>query len=73
MDDPKISSYPKPLTLKEKSNLVPMKLDDFDYVLAFKIQLFDKTSLLERSIGEIPPSLGSLKASILEISNFRES
>ena len=35
MKDPVIINYTKPLTAKEKTELVPIKLDDYDYIIAF--------------------------------------
>ena len=70
MEDPYISSYPKPLTLKEKYELVPVNFDDLDYVVAFKYHLADKKSRKTRPIRQIPPELGSIKASILDLSTF---
>ena len=35
MTDPVILNYTKPLTPQDKSKLVPLKFDDYDYVIAF--------------------------------------
>ena len=39
MTDPVILNYTKSLTPKEKSDLVPLKFDDYDYIIAFKVRI----------------------------------
>ena len=41
MKDPLITNYHKPLTLEDRQELYPMKFDDYDYVLAFKVSITD--------------------------------
>ena len=59
MTDPEISIYNKPLSMDERSSLVPLKFDDFNFVLAFKIYALNKKSKREMNI---PRELGEIKA-----------
>ena len=42
MRDPLITNYAQPLTKEQRSQLIPMKFDDYGYVLAFKLTVVDQ-------------------------------
>ena len=62
MRDPLIMNYPKPLTSEDKSGLLPMKFSDYNYVIAFKIQVRSKINGYVESKEGIPPGLGTFQA-----------
>ena len=59
MDDPQISSYDKPLSMDERSDLVPLKLDDYDFVIGIKMFVVGENGYLRDGI---PPEVGSIIA-----------
>ena len=41
MEEPDISSFALPLSVEDRSEIAPVRLKDFDYVLAIKIYTFN--------------------------------
>ena len=61
MENPKIHNYAKPLSKEERAELVPLSLEDYNYVLAFKTDNYSyKSSQFEGA--PIPLEVGRIKA-----------
>ena len=63
MNDPRIINYTKPVGSEEISDLLPLKFDDSDFVIAFKASVTNKRT---SQPTELPPTLGTLRASLLD-------
>ena len=62
-----IINLTKPLTKAEKANMIPLKFEDYNYVLAFRLSVVssDSNDLLAR----IPCEVGHLSAFSMESSD----
>ena len=61
MENPLITNFAKPLTLEGKQDLLPVRFDDYDYIIAFKVIISDRyNSILPFST--LPPELGTFSA-----------
>ena len=61
MKDPEFVTYTKPLSKEEKLDLVPLKFDDFNYVIGIRTNIWDieeqswKQTSLPAEVGMIIP------------------
>ena len=60
MNEPKIISYTKPLSLADRAHLVPVLLADFEYTLAVRSLAYRHGSV--EGAFEIPKEVGRMRA-----------
>ena len=65
MNDPKITSYARPLSAEDRDELGDINFDDFDYMMGFSVSIFNFYSLFSGSIEyEIPAEIGRIVAQV---------
>ena len=64
MHDPMIINYSQQLSLEDKAKLLPLKFDEYDYVIAFKVYFYNLSSLELIPGNELPSQIGTFSASI---------
>ena len=60
MNDPEIVNFTKPLSVTDKKELAPLRFDEYNYILAVKVDVYDfKAGKYAKS--PIPEAVGSFK------------
>ena len=63
MEEPIITNYSKPANSEDISDLVPLNFDEYDYVLAFKLEVYDQ-SIIAYTEKSLPPEIGTILAHV---------
>ena len=59
MKDPEFVTYTKPLSKEEKLDLVPLKFNDFNYVIAIRTDIWD-TEVTDWKHTSLPAEVGMI-------------
>ena len=67
MQDPQISSFQRPVASDERSTFAPLKLYDYDYVLAYELEVVSRDHSTNIKDNKLPIEFGRLIAEVYDV------